>query len=125
MILIIGGAYQGKTLYAREKYPSVSWTDGKTCEREDIFTCEGITEFHEYIRRMLQYVKDPETFALELLRRNPGIIIVSDEIGSGIVPADVRIRQYREMTGRVCTQLALAADEVFRIVCGIAVRIKG
>ena len=28
MEMIIGGAYQGKTAYARQRYPELEWVDG-------------------------------------------------------------------------------------------------
>ncbi|MFR1299013.1 MAG: bifunctional adenosylcobinamide kinase/adenosylcobinamide-phosphate guanylyltransferase [Blautia massiliensis (ex Durand et al. 2017)] len=34
------------------------------------------------------------------------MILVSEEVGYGIVPADAFERQYREAVGRVCTALA-------------------
>lgn len=125
MVLIIGGAYQGKRLYAEELYPNVAWLDGRTCKEEDIFRCQGIHHFHSYIQRMMREGKDLENFAGKLMTENPGLILVSDEIGCGIVPVDPFDRQYREMTGRVCTQLAACAEEVYRVVCGIGMRIKG
>ena len=74
---------------------------------------------------MMREGKDLENFAGKLMTENPGLILVSDEIGCGIVPVDPFDRQYREMTGRVCTQLAACAEEVYRVVCGIGMRIKG
>ena len=60
-----------------------------------------------------------------LADENPDIVIVSDEIGYGIVPVDRFEREYREAVGRVCTELAVYADKVFRVVCGIGIKVKG
>ena len=49
---------------------------------------------------------------------NPEVVIVTNELGYGVVPVDAFDRNFREATGRVCTQLAEAADEVCRVVCG-------
>ena len=49
MIMIIGGAYQGKLAYAKETFPDVRWTDGEQCEKEAIFQYRGIFHFHKYI----------------------------------------------------------------------------
>lgn len=51
-------------------------------------------------------------------------ILVTDEIGCGIVPADAFERLYREETGRVCCRLAAEARQVWRVTCGMGMRIK-
>ena len=60
----------------------------------------------------------------KLWAENPGIVIVTDEIGCGIVPAERHLREYRELTGRICTELAAVSAEVHRVLCGIGTRIK-
>ena len=87
--------------------------------------CQGILRFHAYIRRMLEKGQDVDDLAEKLMRRNPGAVVVTDEIGYGIVPADAFLREYREAAGRVCTKLAANAKEVWRVSCGIGTRIKG
>ena len=56
---------------------------------------------------------------------NSEIVLITDEIGYGIVPADAFYREYRETHGRVCTQIAAEAKEVHRVICGIGTVIKG
>ena len=51
-------------------------------------------------------------------------MIISDEIGNGIVPVDAFERDYRERTGRMLITLASQADEVVRVICGIGQKIK-
>ena len=60
----------------------------------------------------------------QLLLEHPDCIIISDEIGNGIVPMEHEEREYRELTGRLLCELANKADRVERIVCGIGERIK-
>ncbi|MGD8455132.1 MAG: bifunctional adenosylcobinamide kinase/adenosylcobinamide-phosphate guanylyltransferase [Anaerolineales bacterium] len=50
-------------------------------------------------------------------------IIVSNEVGSGLVPPYPMGRVYRDLLGRVNQAVAARADEVFFIVAGIAVQI--
>ncbi len=128
MILIIGGAYQGKLAYAKDRYPEIVWTDGGTCGKEELLECNGIFHFHKLIERMMRDGRDIKSLlelADRLVIKNPEIVIVTDEIGYGIVPADVFEREYRENTGRVCTALAAKAEEVYRVICGIGTKIKG
>ena len=126
MVLITGGAHQGKLAYAKKKYPDVVWADGAVCAFDEIYHCEGIYQFHRYIERVLR--QESEEFLIDLagllVEKNPGLIIVTDEIGYGIVPADPFERMYREATGRICTKLASSASEVYRILCGIGIKIK-
>ena len=60
-----------------------------------------------------------------LYQKNPELVIVTDEIGCGIVPMDPFQREVREQTGRVCTALAGKARRVHRVICGIGTVIKG
>lgn len=63
-------------------------------------------------------------FVKRLSAQNPDIIIVSNELGCGVVPMDKKDRLWREAVGRICTCIAAEADEVVRVVCGVGVRIK-
>lgn len=51
-------------------------------------------------------------------------IVVSDEVGDGIVPTTKSGRAFRDLVGEANQRLAAAADEVWRIVAGIPVRLK-
>lgn len=125
MIMVIGGAYQGKASYARNLYPDIKWIDGAECGFEEIYSCEGILHFHKYIKRAMRSGMELAAFAKELTERNPDLILTSDEIGYGIVPIDPFEREYREKTGRICTELAAFSKEVHRVICGIGTVIKG
>ena len=52
------------------------------------------------------------------------IIIVSNELGMGIVPLDRLTRLYRDIVGKANQHIAAAADEVFLLVSGIPMKIK-
>jgi adenosylcobinamide kinase/adenosylcobinamide-phosphate guanylyltransferase len=51
-------------------------------------------------------------------------IIVSNELGLGIIPADRISRLYRDILGRANQMLAANADEVYLLVAGIPLAIK-
>lgn len=124
MKLFIGGAYQGQLEYAREACPQVDFMDGGSCSREELYGCEGVYDFQEFIRREMKAGRDVTGLAEELIRANPGLMIVSNEVGCGVVPMDAFQRVYREAVGRICTKLAGASDQVVRVVCGIGTVIK-
>ena len=124
MILVIGGAFQGKQAFARQLCGTEGWADGRICKEEEIDSCRGMLYFHEYIRNRLTEGQDCTGLAGHIARNNPGIVLVADELGCGVVPVDAFDRRYRETAGRVCTGLAAEAEAVYRVVCGIGVRIK-
>lgn len=126
MKLIIGGAFQGKREYAGNQFtiPAEDFIDGEKCAFSDIFSCAGIYHFHLYIRRMMQEGIETKSLAAELLEQNPDILIISNELGYGVVPIDSFERAYRETVGRICCRMAEKAEEVHRVVCGIGTVLK-
>jgi len=53
------------------------------------------------------------------------VILVSNEVGAGIVPENELARLYRDEAGRINQQIAAAVDRVIWMVAGIPVEIKG
>ncbi|MEW5720717.1 MAG: bifunctional adenosylcobinamide kinase/adenosylcobinamide-phosphate guanylyltransferase, partial [Chloroflexota bacterium] len=52
------------------------------------------------------------------------MILVSNEVGMGLVPDNALGRAYRDLLGAVNKQLAASADEVFFLVAGLPIEIK-
>lgn len=52
-------------------------------------------------------------------------VIVSNEVGMGVVPESAWARAYRDALGRANQIAASAADEVFFVVAGVPLRVKG
>ncbi len=124
MELIIGGAFQGQLEYGKEKHPEISWVSGKTCSLEELYQAEGICDFHEFIKSQLKENGDCSHLAEDLIAANDNLVIVSNEVGYGVVPIDAFERAYREAVGRVCTKLAAHSSKVTRVICGIGMVIK-
>ena len=51
-------------------------------------------------------------------------ILVSNEVGQGIVPASALAREYRDVLGRVNQLVASRADKAYLMVAGLAVDLK-
>jgi adenosylcobinamide kinase/adenosylcobinamide-phosphate guanylyltransferase len=127
MKMIIGGAFQGKTLYASTLTGIMKeqMADGATCELDMIFKTPLIYHFHEYVKRLIQMEQFSFDLPKQLMEKNPNLVIVSNELGYGVVPIDAFDRKYRETTGRICCMLAEQSDEVHRVICGLGQKIKG
>lgn len=141
MIVVIGGAYQGKLEFARRLWKE-AWKQDGGGDYEDLPPCADgrrdrleraweapvIDGFHHYIRRIIETEELPEEqvtkLIREILQRNPRVIVVMDEIGYGIVPVDPKDRMYREVAGMAGQLLAREAEQVYRVVCGIGTKIK-
>ena len=67
-----------------------------------------------------------ELSALADLCRGAGVdlVLVTNEVGDGLVPATRVSRLYRDALGRVNCHAASIADRVFLTVCGIPMRVK-
>ncbi|MDO5390627.1 MAG: bifunctional adenosylcobinamide kinase/adenosylcobinamide-phosphate guanylyltransferase [Eubacteriales bacterium] len=124
MELIIGGAFQGKLNYARELYPDVVWVDAKSCTLEEMCQIPGIFNLHLFIKKQIMEGKDISGLPDILEEKNPNMIIISNEVGYGVVPVSAFDRVYRENVGRICTKLAAKSSKVTRVVCGIGTVIK-
>lgn len=122
--LIIGGAGQGKLDFAKKKY-NLNIKD--IAVFEDNYSDCSINEktkviygFHVLVRKWLNEGRNPidETKNLNVQ------IIISDEIGNGIIPIDKFERRWREEVGKCCCFLAGDSECVIRVYCGIGTVIK-
>jgi len=57
-------------------------------------------------------------------RLDASFIIVTNEVGTGLVPANKMSRLYRDLLGKANQLLAQQADEVYLMVAGLLLKIK-
>ena len=129
MVLITGGAWQGKTDFAKkfllEKEDRiVRIVDGSQAAEEDWRQVDMFTDFHLWVARLLREDRDVYEAVNRMLEENPTITVTVNELGCGIVPVDAFDRKWRETTGRVCCLLAQKSTGVYRVTCGVATKIK-
>lgn len=72
--------------------------------------------------------KDPTGTVDELVQAIRGtparVVLVSNELGFGLVPTSRDARAFRDLAGRVNQQFAAAADEVYFVVAGQLLKLK-
>jgi adenosyl cobinamide kinase/adenosyl cobinamide phosphate guanylyltransferase len=69
-------------------------------------------------------VEEAVAVAAALSARRAPSVVVSNEVGSGIVPMNELARRYRDVLGRVNTAVASVADSAYLVVAGRAVRLE-
>lgn len=114
MVLIVGGASQGKLDFARETLGVTAWSEGVLGEEN----C--VRDLHLAIRGM----DDPRAEIGSWLETHPEGVLICDEVGCGVVPMDKEDRAWREAVGRICCELAPHAEAVYKVTCGLGLRLK-
>ena len=120
MILIIGGAHQGKLEFAKETF---------CLTEEDIYTCTpGEIDFS---KRCIYGVEefawghpDPIAYFREHREQWENAILILRDVFCGVVPMEAETRSWRQDTGRLAQYLSREASQVSRIFCGLEQRLK-
>lgn len=120
MILILGGAYQGKLTWAAEQYniPQEDCWDLRRGLPRDPSPCL----YHlEDLTRAAAASGSTASALLEALLPclTPDCRVIAREVGSGVVPMDPEERFWRELHGQVIRALAAKSEHVIRIFCGL------
>ncbi len=124
MVLIIGGAYQGKLDFAKAAF---------TLSEDDIFTCNGpeidfskrcINSIEEFSLACIRYGTDPSEYFKAHKAAWKNSILICEDIFCGVVPMGAEMRTWRQATGRLYQYLSREAAEVSRIFCGLEQKLK-
>ena len=120
MILIIGGAYQGKLDFARDTF---GVTDA------DVFVC-GAGEI-DFSKRCIYKIEEftyahPDPISYFKMHRGQwqDSVLILQDIFCGVVPMGAENRAWRQKTGRLAQYLSREAEQVSRIFCGLEQRLK-
>ena len=132
MKLVIGGRAQGKLNYVLQHMTDENYQiyDGVFPDEGELFNLTRknewliVNHFHKWVNKELKENRNPEEELEAFLKKGVRFVVISDEIGNGIVPVDAFERDYRERTGKMLITLASQADEVVRVLCGIGQKIK-
>lgn len=137
MILIFGGAFQGKLEFAKTQFPVDTVYDCRDGEAQgapapelppEAFSADVICGLEQFVWNCCgedpaERVEAKDWMASRRQAWQDRILIIRD-VSQGIVPMDARTRAFREMNGRMMLYLASEADEVWRVFCGIGKRIR-
>ncbi|MGN0658238.1 MAG: bifunctional adenosylcobinamide kinase/adenosylcobinamide-phosphate guanylyltransferase [Emergencia sp.] len=126
MILVFGGAYQGKLDYVLDTY-HLTEKDVYHCDMETMlinFDRKVIEGLDKFVLACVKEGIDARECLEDNLDRLQDKILIFDDISQGVVPVDATERAWREMTGRCMTWAGQQADEVVRVFCGIASKVK-
>ena len=73
----------------------------------------------------LRIMEETERLIVSLKKSHTSFLLVSNEVGMGIVPADPLSRRYRDLLGAMNQRIADALDTVIFMVSGIPLFLKG
>ena len=127
MKLIIGGYAQGKLNYVLQKNDikiRKIWDGEIPKDKDEQKDIVVINHLHHWIKSRIAKGGCPEEEIFAFVENYPDCVIISDEVGNGIIPIEAFEREYRERTGRMLVELAKKAEEVERVICGIGQKIK-
>ena len=120
MILIIGGAYQGKLDFAKEHF-GITEADVHFCNSGEIdFSKRCIYRLEEFTA----HNEDPIGYFDARREQWQNSILILRDIFCGVVPMGAETRAWRQKTGRLAQYLSREAAQVSRIFCGLEQRLK-
>ena len=124
MVLIIGGAYQGKLDFAKTAF-SLSEDDIFTCSSSEIdFSKRCINSIEEFTLACIRRETDPSEYFIAHKEDWQDSILICEDIFCGVVPMGAEMRAWRQATGRLCQYLSREASKVSRIFCGLEQKLK-
>ena len=124
MVLIIGGAYQGKLDFAKTAF-TLSEDDVFTCSDSEIdFSKRCIYSIEKFTLACVRNGADPSEYFKAHRDDWKDSILVCEDIFCGVVPMGAEMRAWRQVTGRLCQYLSREAAAVSRIFCGLEQKLK-
>lgn len=127
MVVIFGGAYQGKLDYAISAY-GLTEDDIFDCAEEKgteiDFSKKAVYHFEQFTLACTRAGKEAADYLKEHEEELEDKIFIGTDISQGLVPMEKELREWREMNGRANIYLGKKADRVTRVFCGLPQDIK-
>ena len=112
MKLILGGYANGRTAYAMQNY-QLTESDCFDAAAEPLARWNG--------QRLILHA---EQLVNPWLERWQNAVLITQEVGCGLVPVTPQQRQLREAVGHFNRLLAECAETVERVCCGLGMQLK-
>lgn len=84
----------------------------------------GDAAYEDFLEAESEIKKEIDDLLAGISQTKAIVIIVTNELGSGIVPENLMSRVFRDVAGRMNQYIAEQCDEVFITVCGLPLRLK-
>ncbi len=91
----------------------------------DCLTLFGANLMERYAGDDKQLQADVEELCVTLRASSRRVILVSNEVGSGVVPPYEMGRRFRDVVGEINQRVAAVADTVLLMVAGVPLSLKG
>lgn len=129
MILVLGGAYQGKLEYVKnnicgQEAKVYEISQGQTSlpdEAKDVDVIYGM-------EKLTRACQEAGLEAIDVIEKELDFdkdqVLIFTDISAGLVPMDALDRAWREHNGRTMIKLTGHAKEVHRVFCGLGQRLK-
>lgn len=96
--------------------------------RADVVVIDSLTLWVSNLMRTNDsedaFARESEALAHRLREMDFDSVVVTDEVGGGIVPANAVARAYRDLLGLTNQRIAQAADQVLLMVAGYPLKVK-
>ena len=126
MKLILGGYANGRTAYAMQNY-QLTESDCFDAAAEPLARWNGqrlILHAEQLVNPWLEQGKEPCTEILPWLERWQNAVLITQEVGCGLVPVTPQLPLLREAVGHFNRLLAECAETVERVCCGLGMQLK-
>lgn len=140
MILVFGGAYQGKLAFARsllkDNYTEIPdlalWAEGVENAEYSFVSPDPtmgllVASLDLWLSQNCHLAPEAWQKGLESLTSSfpEETVLVIQDMGQGLVPLDPKLRAIREANGKALQYFAGEADKVYRVLAGQAICLKG
>ncbi len=126
MILVIGGAYQGKLSFVKKEFNIYKDEIYYCLDDKDFidFDKKAIYRFDLFVFAMIKKERDPVLYVKENIDKFRQKIVICEDISCGIVPVEYDMRVLREKVGKCLSIISKNSDRVVRLFCGIPMDLK-
>ena len=112
MVLITGGAYSGLEEFAKKQ---------GYLNRKQYYVSEIVSSYEEKKETLDVFLQN---WLLEETKIQEQVLIFHEEVGCGLIPDTKEKRESRELQGRAACFFATASSKVYRVCCGLGLKIK-